>query len=376
MSAVNKRFIYLSKPDFSGFQEYLSESYLQQKDDNKSRLEKQVESFLGKENYCTALASGTSALHLALIVAGVQKGDDVICQSFTFAAPAFSIKYLQANPIFVDSEVDTWNLCPFILEETIKKRIAKGKKPKAIIVVHSYGMPAKIDEIASIAKKYEIVLIEDAAGALGSRYYNQLCGTFGDYGIFSFNTNKIITSLGGGMLVSHSHEDKKRALYLATQSKENRPYYEHTELGFNYRMNDLASGMLLSQFKVLEDRIRARRKNHQFYKEAFSRFEGITVFEEPSDDFFSNHWLSCILFEDLQLKAEFQKYFEIHHIESRALWNPMHLQPIFKKSLFYGSDIAKKLFDNGLCLPSGSNLSVKDKDRIKESIDNFIKEYN
>jgi dTDP-4-amino-4,6-dideoxygalactose transaminase len=371
MSAVNKRFIYLSKPDFSGFQEYLSELYLQQKDENKSRLEKEVESFLGEGNYCTALSSGTSALHLALIVAGVKKGDDVICQSFTFAAPAFSIKYVQANPIFVDSEVDTWNLCPFILEETIQKRIAKGKKPKAIIVVYSYGMPAKIDEITSIAKKYEIVLIEDAAGALGSRYRNQLCGTFGDYGIFSFNTNKIITSLGGGMLVSRNAEDKKRALYLASQSKENGSYYKHVELGFNYRMNDLAAGMLLSQFKVLEDRIEARRKNHRFYKEAFSRFEGITVFEEPSDVFFSNHWLSCILFEDPRLKVEFQKHFEINHIESRALWNPMHLQPLFSECAYYGRTVSEDLFQKGLCLPSSSNLTDEERTTLLEVISSF-----
>ena len=262
-------------------------------------------------------------------------------------------------------------MCPIALENAIKDCIAKSKKPKAIIVVHLYGMPAKMDEISAIAKKYDITLIEDAAEALGSTYKGQKCGTLGDFGILSFNGNKIITTSGGGALVCKSEEDKQKAVFLATQARDAAPHYQHSHIGYNYRMSNVLAGIGRGQMKVLDEHVDLRRKNNEFYRELFKDIDGITVFKEPSNNYFSNHWLSCVLInpeitgftsEDLRL------HLEKANIESRPLWKPMHLQPVFKDCLYFGEKVAESLFEKGLCLPSGSNLSDKDRERISSSI--------
>ncbi len=322
-----------------------------------------------------ALNSATSAIHLALILAGVEEDDLVICQSFTFSASANPITYQGVKPIFIDSENDTWNMSPIYLEEAIVDKIAKGKKPKAVIVVHLYGMPAKMDEISIIAKKYNITLIEDAAEALGSTYKGQKCGTFADYEILSFNGNKIITTSGGGALVCKTEKDMKKGIFLATQARDEAPHYQHSHIGYNYRMSNIVAGIGRGQMEVLDEHIGLRRKMHEFYQELFKDVEGIKVFKEPNKDFFSNHWLSCVVInesitgftrEDLRLALEKE------NIESRPLWKPMHLQPVFKNSLYYGRTVAEDLFTNGLCLPSGSNLTDDDRDRIKTTILDFL----
>lgn len=332
------------------------------------------EKYLEQNTFIACLSSGTAALHLALIQSGVTYGDEVLCQSFTFSASANPIVYQGANPIFIDSEPDTWNMCPVHLEEAINDRIKKGKKPKAIILVHLYGMPAKLEDILTIAKDYNIPLIEDAAEALGSIYKGQKCGTFGEFGVLSFNGNKIITTSGGGALVCKTKEAKQKTIFLATQSRDNAPHYQHTEIGYNYRMSNIVAGIGRGQMEVLDKHIALRRKNNQFYKNLFNDFEGVEVFTEPSSDYFSNHWLSCITInkskvgfsrEDLRLKLLEGK------IESRPLWKPMHLQPVFSKYPYYGDKVSEMLFEKGLCLPSGSNLTQDDLNRIEKVIFSF-----
>ncbi|GGH01625.1 pyridoxal phosphate-dependent aminotransferase [Polaribacter pacificus] len=334
-------------------------------------FELDLKEYLKEDTEVACLSSGTAALHLALILAGVKSKDEVLCQSFTFSASANPITYQGAKPIFIDSEKDTWNMCPVALEEAILARIAAGKKPKAIIVVHLYGMPAKIDEILKIAKKYSIVLIEDSAEALGSTYKGQKCGTFGDFGILSFNGNKIITTSGGGALVTKNLEIKAKAVFLATQARDNAPHYQHSQIGYNYRMSNVLAGIGIGQMEVLDKHVELRRKNHQFYESFFNDVAGVTVFKEPTRDFFSNHWLSCIIIdskitgftsEELRLKLEKD------NIESRPLWKPMHLQPVFKDCQYFGGNVAETLFETGLCLPSGSNLTDIDRERISKSI--------
>lgn len=371
-----KEKIWLSSPHMGGNEmTYVQEAYdtnwVAPLGPNVNGFEQDLENYISNNSKVACLSSGTSALHLALILAGVQHGDEVICQSFTFSASANPITYQGAKPIFIDSEKDTWNLCPFHLEEAIKDKISKGKKPKAIIVVHLYGMPAKIDAIATIAKKYDITLIEDAAEALGSAYKNQKCGTFGAFGILSFNGNKIITTSGGGALVCKHEEDKQKAIFLATQARDNAPHYQHSEIGYNYRMSNVLAGIGRGQMEVLDKHVALRRKNNQFYKALFKDVNGITVFAAPTKDYFSNHWLSCVLidsaitgFTSQELRLQLEK----DNIEARPLWKPMHLQPVFKDCLFFGTDVAENLFENGLCLPSGSNLTDADKARIESSI--------
>ncbi len=370
MGLENK--IFLSKSDISST--YLKHFFQSESllcSSNVTGFEKDLEEYLQKNTSIACLSSGTAAIHLALILAGVQKGDEVLCQSFTFSASANPITYQGAIPVFIGSESATWNLCPKYLEEAILDRIAKGKKPKAIITVHLYGMPAKIDEIVTIAKKYQITLIEDAAEALGSTYKGQKCGTFGDFGILSFNGNKIITTSGGGALVCKNDTDKHKAIFLATQARDDAAHYQHSQIGYNYRMSNVLAGIGRGQMEVLDSHVVLRRENHHFYQDLFKHRKGVTVFKEPSKDYFSNHWLSCILVdektagfsrEDIRLKLL------ENNIESRPLWKPMHLQPIFKNCAFYGGQISENLFHNGLCLPSGSNLSNKDKIRIKKAI--------
>jgi len=323
-----------------------------------------------------ALSSGTAALHLALILLGVGPGDEVICQSMTFAASANPIKYLGATPIFIDSEKDTLNLCPEQLEIAILDRISKGKLPKAIIGVHLYGMPYKVEEIHKIAGKYNIPVIEDSAEALGSTYKGQKCGTFGKLNVLSFNGNKIITTSGGGALVTKNENLKQKAIFLATQARDNAPHYQHSEIGYNYRLSNISAGIGRGQMEVLDEHVGYRRKMNAFYQDLFHNIPGVKVMKEPNDDYHSNHWLSVILIdssisgvsrEDLRLALEAE------NIESRPLWKPMHMQPVFEGTPFFGNGVCEEAFNNGLCLPSGSNLNDNDRLRIEEAINTCFK---
>lgn len=373
----NKR-IYLSLSQESGYeQEYiqraLKSNWITSGGPNVDEFEYRLQDYFKNENFVAATNSGTSAIHLALILLGVKNGDEVICQTMTFAASANPILYQNAYPIFVDSEVDTWNICPQNLEIAIKDRIKKGKKPKAIIAVHLYGMPYKIDEVHSIADRYGIPIVEDSAEALGSAYKGKKCGSFGTFGILSFNGNKIITTSSGGALISNSKSIKEKAIFYATQSKDSAIYYQHSEIGYNYRMSNICAGIGLGQIKVLEQNIRLRRDNHLFYEEIFKDIQNLQLFNNQSSDFFSNFWLNTILLETKVERESLRLAFEEANIESRPLWKPMHLQPVFEKYPYYGNKVAEELFEKGLCLPSGSNLSAKDKIRIKEVIINFFK---
>lgn len=373
--------IWLSSPHMGGGEEkYVKEAFdtnwVAPLGPNVNGFEEDLENYIGEQSNVACLVSGTSAIHLALILSEVGLNDEVICQSMTFSASANPIKYQGANPIFIDSEKDTWNMCPIALEEAIKDKIAKGKKPKAIIVVHLYGMPAKMDQIVNISKRYEISLIEDAAEALGSTYKGQKCGTFGDYGILSFNGNKIITTSGGGALVCNALEDKKKAIFLSTQARDNAPHYQHSHVGYNYRMSNIVAGIGRGQMEVLDKHVGFRRSNNQFYQNIFESIEGITVLKEPSKDYFSNHWLSSIIIDENTVgfsREDLRLSLLEENIESRPLWKPMHLQPIFNKYDYYGSHVAEKLFNDGLCLPSGSNLTEMDKERIEKAINKLIK---
>lgn len=373
----NKR-IFLSLSEQSGFetqyiQKALDSSWITSGGPNVGDFEKVLESYIKESSFVTALNSGTSAIHLALILLGVKEGDEVICQSMTFSASANPILYQAAIPVFVDSELDTWNICPENLEIAIKDRIKKGKKPKAIIAVHLYGNPYKVDEIHTIADRYNIPVIEDSAEALGSSYKGKKCGTFGDFGVFSFNGNKIITTSSGGALVTNSKELKEKAIFYATQSKDDAVHYQHSEIGYNYRMSNICAGVGLGQMKILNKNVESRRKINSFYKEIFNSIEGVFLFESINESYFSNYWLSTILVETNKKRENLRLAFEKVNIECRPLWKPMHLQPVFEKYPYYGNKIAENLFEKGLCLPSGSNLSIKDKNRIEEVIIDFFK---
>ncbi len=371
--------IYLSSPHMGGTeQHFVNEAFdtnwIAPLGPNVTGFEKDLETYLGNNSKVAALSSGTAALHLALILLGVGKGDEVICQSMTFSASANPIVYQGATPIFVDSEMDTWNICPIHLEEAIKDRIAKGKKLKAIIAVHLYGMPYKVDEIKTISEKYEIPIVEDSAEALGSSYKNQKCGTFGDISILSFNGNKIITTSGGGALVTKTEVLKEKAVFLATQARDQAPHYQHSEIGYNYRLSNICAGIGRGQMEVLDKHIGLRRNMNNFYKNIFKNTDTISVFTEPNSDYYSNHWLSCILVKDADnkgLREEIRLALEKDNIEARPLWKPMHLQPVFKNALYYGEKISENLFKNGLCLPSGSNLNIEDKQRITKILLKF-----
>jgi dTDP-4-amino-4,6-dideoxygalactose transaminase len=336
---------------------------------NVNGLEKDLSSYLRNDVHVAALSSGTAALHLALILTGIGAGDEVICQSMTFSASANPIRYLNAIPVFVDSETDTWNMDPNVLEDAIIKRKAKGKMPKAIIPVHLYGMPAKMNEIMVIAEKYEIPVIEDAAEALGSSINGKKCGTFGVMSILSFNGNKIITTSGGGALVSENEEFIKKATFLATQARDPAPHYQHSHIGYNYRMSNICAGIGRGQMEVLPERIMQRRANFSFYEKELKSFEGISFVNEP-DGFYSNRWLTTILVDPDKTggitRENIRLALEKENIESRPLWKPMHLQPIFEGYPYYGNQVAENLFQNGLCLPSGSNLTEGELERVLE----------
>ena len=318
------------------------------------------------------LSSGTAAIHLALVLLGVKNDDHVICSSFTFSASVNPIVYLGASPIFIDSEKDTWNMDPSLLEQAIVSQINVNKKPKAIILVHLYGYPSKLDEIISISKKYDIPLIEDAAEALGSKYKNQPLGTFGDIGIFSFNGNKIITTSSGGAILSKNKEFIKKAKFLATQAREDQPHYEHKEIGYNYRMSNVCAAIGLGQLEVLETRVVKRRYIHDFYKNKLSKIESIK-FLNDIDGFYSNRWLTTIVLEE-NSKINSEKIrlgLQKNNIESRPLWKPMHLQPVFNTYQAFTNGVSEDLFNRGLCLPSGSNMSDQDLNRVVDIIKNL-----
>lgn len=341
---------------------------------NVNEFEQLLGNYLGNKNV-VALSAGTAAIHLGLVALDVKAGDEVICQSFTFAASANPIKYVGATPIFVDSEPDTWNMCPQALEEAIcdRKRIT-GRYPKAIIPVHLYGMPAKMDEIVAISQKYNIPIIEDAAEALGSTYHGKLCGTFGEYGVLSFNGNKIITTSGGGALICPNETADKHVKFLATQARENMPYYYHNVIGYNYRLSNISAGIGCGQMQVLDEHVTRRRAIHKLYTELLKDVEGISVKQNPNDNFNSNFWLTTItLDKKLNISPEdIRLALEAENIESRWLWRPMHMQPIYQDAPYYGGNCAESLFNIGLCLPSGSCLSDEDIYRVVNAIKDFI----
>jgi dTDP-4-amino-4,6-dideoxygalactose transaminase len=339
---------------------------------NVDGLEKDLEGFVGENRHVVALSAGTAALHLGLIQLGVDMGDEVICQSFTFSASANPIVYLHATPVFIDSEMDTWNMDPVYLEEAIVDRLAKtGKLPKAIIPVHLYGMPAKMKEIMEIADRYGIAVLEDAAEALGSEYRGRKCGTFGDFGVLSFNGNKMITTSGGGALVCSTSEQAGKTMFYATQARDVAPHYQHTQIGYNYRMSNICAGIGRGQMTVLDEHIARRRAIHKMYLSLLSDMEGISIMTNPSPDFNSNFWLTCIVVDSSVTgftREDVRLQLEKDNIESRPLWKPMHMQPVFEKAPYYGKDNAFTLFQNGLCLPSGSSLTNEDIYRVAGSI--------
>ncbi len=335
---------------------------------NVDAFEKELSVFLKNGCYAAALSAGTAALHLGLILMDVKAGDEVICQSFTFAASANPIVYQGATPVFVDSEKDTWNMSPAYLEEAIKDRLKKGKKPKAIIPVHLYGMPARMDEIMQIARYYGIPVLEDAAEALGSVYKGINCGVWGEMSALSFNGNKIITTSGGGALVSRNEENVKKARFLATQARDAAPHYQHSQTGYNYRMSNVLAGIGRGQMMVLPERIVQRRNNNLYYRKKLADIPSISFQTEPSADFYSNYWLTSILIGSGKSKGNIKdtviSALDAAGIESRPLWKPMHLQPVFQDCPYYGENESGNMFRDGLCLPSGSILSEEDLEKV------------
>ncbi len=361
------RKIWLSPPHMGGSeQKYVQEAFdtnwVAPLGPNVNEFEKSLQNYLGQNKYVAALSSGTAAIHLSLILLGVTKGDEVLCQSFTFSASANPIIYQGATPIFIDSELETWNMCPEQLEIAILNRLKNGKKPKAIIAVHLYGMPYNVTKIHALGKKYEIPIIEDSAEALGSMVNERKCGTFGDFSVLSFNGNKIITTSGGGALITKNEVEKEKAIFLATQARDNAPHYEHSNIGYNYRMSNIVAGIGRGQLEVLENRVMTRRNNFNFYKKHIKNSE-FTFLEEP-DGYYSNRWLTCVLMPSFKIREKIRLSLERENIESRPLWKPMHLQPIFKNYLNFSNGISEKLFNTGLCLPSGSSITENELHRI------------
>lgn len=367
--------IYLSPPHLSGSEKkYVNQAFdtnwIAPLGPNVDGFEDELSRYTGAK-YVAALTTGTAAIHLALIMLGVKQGDEVLASSFTFSASANPIVYVGATPIFIDSEKDTWNMSPDLLETAIKDRLKHGKKPKAIILVHLYGMPAKIDEIMQIASKYDIPVIEDAAEALGAKYKGKQVGTFGQMGVLSFNGNKIITTSGGGALMSNKKEFIDKAKFLSTQARDDAPHYQHTEIGYNYRMSNLLAGVGRGQLEVIDERVNQCRKNHAFYSRYFADKKGIEILTE-AEGFYSNYWLTTVTIDSKKTgfaNDELRIHLEKHNIESRPLWKPMHLQPVFIKYPAYTNGLSERLFNCGLCLPSGTNMTLEDKNRIKNALD-------
>ncbi|AFK03210.1 DegT/DnrJ/EryC1/StrS aminotransferase [Emticicia oligotrophica DSM 17448] len=366
--------IWLSSPHMGGNeQKYVQEAFdtnwIAPLGPNVDGFEREMAKYLSISSVA-ALSSGTAAIHLALILAGVQQNDYVLCQSFTFSASANPVLYQGAIPIFIDSERETWNICPVLLRDAIADCHKKKIYPKALIAVHLYGMPSQIIEIKRICDEFGIVLIEDAAEALGSSINDKKLGTYGHFGVFSFNGNKIITTSGGGALVSDSKEYVDYAKFLATQARDDAPHYQHSQIGYNYRMSNLCAGVGRGQLEVLQERIAQRRRNYYYYQESLKEYK-IFFLQEPKG-FFSNRWLSCVLFESFEVREQVRMGLIKENIESRPLWKPMHLQPVFYQTPNYVNGVSENLFNTGLCLPSGSNLIVEELERIVEVIKKII----
>ncbi len=372
--------IYLSSPHMSGgemtyIQEAFDQNWIAPLGPNVDAFEKAIATYCGVKE-AAALSSGTAAIHLALIILGVEAGDEVIASSFTFSATVNPIVYLGATPVFVDSEPDSWNMDPELLEQAIRERRDLGKQVKAIIPVHLYGMPANMDAILEIASRYDIPVIEDAAEALGSRFNGKAAASFGRIGILSFNGNKILSTSGGGMLVSDDPELVRKARFLSTQARDAALHYQHSQIGYNYRMSNLLAGVGRGQLEVIDERVRQRRDNHHFYWHHLEGVEGITLLKEPGEAYFSNYWLTTILMNpestgisNYQLMEEFEK----HNIETRPLWKPMHLQPVFANAPAYVNGTSERLFQQGLCLPSGSNMNDEDRARVLNVLQQMLK---
>ncbi len=369
--------IFLSFPHLGGtemnwIEEAFKGSWVVPLGPNVDEFEKRLSRYLEAPDV-VAVSAGTAAIHMAMVMLGVGPGDEVICQSFTFAASANPVTYQGAKPVFVDSEPDTWNMDPAALEEAIIERHrATGRYPKAIVPVHLYGMPARMDEILEIASRYGIPVIEDAAEALGSEYKGKKCGTLGKYGALSFNGNKIITTSGGGAVICPDSEAAKRVLFYVTQARENRPYYYHEHIGFNYRMSNISAGIGCGQMDVLAEHVERRRAIHRLYSEAFKGSDRITVHENPTDDFNSNFWLTTVLIDDAD-PEQLRQAMNSRNIETRWLWRPMHMQPVYADAPYYGGNTAESLFSRGLCLPSGSNLTDSDIERVVTTLKSVLK---
>ncbi len=367
--------IWLSSPHMSGKEQHyintaFETNWVAPLGPNVDGFETDIQAYLGNNSLVAALSSGTAAIHLGLILLGVKKDDEVICQSKTFSASANPIIYQGATPIFVDSENETFNICPEQLETAIKDRLKKGKKPKAIIAVHLYGMPYKVDEVSKIAEKYEIPILEDSAEALGSSYKGRKCGTFGEIAILSFNGNKIITTSGGGALVCKNPKIKEKAVFFATQARDKAVEYLHSSIGYNYRMSNIIAGIGRGQMEVLDSRVEQRISNYKFYKNNLSNIEEISFVKEP-EECISNRWLSCILTSSETTREGLRLALQKKNIEARPFWKPMHQQPVFKDAPVYLNGNSDELFKKGLCLPSGSNLTENELNRVL----NVIKSY-
>jgi len=372
--------IWLSSPHMSGremkyIQEAFDTNWIAPLGPNVNGFEQDLANYLHVK-HVAALSSGSAAIHLALIILGIKNGDEVLVSSFTFSATVNPIVYQGAIPILIDSEPETWNMSPELLEEAIKDRMAHGKKPKALIIVHLYGMPAKMDEIISIANNYDIPIIEDAAEALGSRYKGKPVGTFGELGILSFNGNKIITTSGGGALMSNNEEYIIKARFLATQARDKAPYYQHSQIGYNYRMSNVLAGIGRGQLEVIEERVNQRRSNFEFYSKHLEGIPGIS-FSIENEGSFSNRWLTTIVIDSAKTGGftnhDLLSGLEKLNIESRYCWKPMHLQPVFKRYPSYISGISEKFFNEGLCLPSSSNLTDENRKFIIDSLEKLFK---
>ncbi|WP_291787144.1 DegT/DnrJ/EryC1/StrS family aminotransferase [Maribacter sp.] len=367
-----KEKIWLSSPHMGGSeQDYVNEAFdtnwIAPLGPNVNAFEHAITENLGDGVHVAALSSGTAAIHLGLQLLGVEKGDEVLCQSFTFSASANPIMYLGATPVFVDSEKDTWNMSPSLLRKAIENRILEKGAPKAIIAVHLYGMPYNVEAIKSVANEYSIPVLEDSAEALGSTCMNKACGTFGDIGVLSFNGNKIITTSGGGALVSKNKLFRDKAIFLATQARDDAPHYQHSNVGYNYRMSNVLAGIGRGQMEVLQDRVNARRSNYEFYENKLGSIKEIEFLDEP-EGFYSNRWLSCILTPSFEIRELIRLALLEENIESRPLWKPLHMQPIFTEYKNFTDGTSESLFARGLCLPSGSNLSLTDLERVTDCI--------
>jgi dTDP-4-amino-4,6-dideoxygalactose transaminase len=379
---MNNSKVWLSSPHMGGTEEqYVKEAFntnwVAPLGPNVNGFEKDISYYLGRQDeiQTAVLTSGTAALHLALDMLNVGVGDLVMVQSFTFCGTTNPISYVGAQLVFIDSEIDTWNMCPFALKEALENY--KNRSIKAIMPVHLYGMPAKMDEIQRIADEYNVPVIEDAAEALGSKYKNQSCGRLGEMAALSFNGNKIITTSGGGALVSKHKQYIDQARFLATQARDEAPHYQHSQIGYNYRMSNIVAGIGRGQMEVLDERVAQRRANNQRYREFFTGIDGITFQTEPDTDFFSNYWLTAILIDPTLTggisREEVRLALDAENIESRPLWKPMHMQPVYEGTKFFGSGVCEKLFEQGLCLPSGSNLTEAEFERIFSALSKIFK---